>query len=264
MTNVYPDPRPMTAAEIARGIASGRHQPVDDLYERRSEQVFLDRGMPAAEAKAQAQFWARLKAADPTNVIGPADDVFAGRSRPASIPVDETTGRKVYSAAFNPSAAASTTGAAGPPTVLETPPIFQSNLAIQVDRFALNPGEVFFRALLPGATFDGAAPSMFVTGDLPPFTGSGVDASVLRWCPWYLRHSGALTSSRAQLLAIIEEFADGSPDYQRLQSVEGQDHLQAYLSRISGWAQSSPATPMGNEEIEQYIADLYGSPQPDE
>jgi hypothetical protein len=184
------------------------------------------------------------------------------RGRTPRIVTNPETGMSEYRSARTPSITGQlsvSTPTGGPPAILEKPPFFDSNTAIQVDRFALNPGEDFFRALLPGAEFVGAAPEMFATGPLPPLTGSGADPAILRWVPWYVRHSAALASSRAQLLMIIEETYDGSPDYQQVQSEEGQAHLQAYLSRISGWAHTSPEPPLGNEQIEEFVRSAYPS-----
>lgn len=233
-----------------------------DLTERRYEQVFLARGVPAVEAKKQAEFWAKLKTASPDRVIGPADEIIPARE--ARIEQNPDTGQMEYHSA-TPGLRAGLSGAVAqmlsgaPPTILEKPPFFGSNTAIQVDRFALNPGEVYFRALLPGAEFPGPAPEMFATGPLPMITGSGAYPSILRWVPWYVRHSAALAGSRSHLLLIIEETYDGSPDFQKVQSEEGQAQLQAYLSRVSGWANTTPEPPLGNDQIEEFIRSAYPS-----
>jgi hypothetical protein len=183
------------------------------------------------------------------------------------IETDPITGVREYRGSMQRYAAAGlslSVPSGGPPSVMEQPPIFQSNAVIAIDRFALNPGRDFFEQAMSGAAFAGPAPTMFLSGDLPPLTGSGADPSILRWVPWYVRHSAALAGSAAQLLLIIEETYDGSPDFQQVQSVEGQDHLQGYLSRISGWVQTSPQeTPDDTQELEDYIARTYFAPQPD-
>lgn len=177
------------------------------------------------------------------------------------IETDPITGVREYRGSMQPYAAAGpglSVPSGGPPSVMEQPPIFQSNAVIAINRFALNPGRDFFEQAMPGAAFAGLAPTMFLSGDLPPLTGSGADPSILRWVPWYVRHSAALAGSAAQLLAIIEETFDGSPDFQQVQSAEGQSHLQAYLSRISGWAQSSPDEgPDDSQELQDYISRTY-------
>jgi hypothetical protein len=151
-----------------------------------------------------------------------------------------------------------------PPLIAEMPPTryFQTGTAIEINRFALNPGEALYRQMLPGASFAYAAPTMFATGDLPLLTGSGVDPSVLVWCAWYLRHSAALTDSRAHVLEIIEESANNSltPDAEALQTDLGRDRWQNYSARISQWVSAPPRQSLsdGAQEIRAQMQRLYG------
>ena len=93
---------------------------------------------------------------------------------------------------------------------------------------------------------------MFGSGDLPLITGSGVDPALLAWCPWYLRHSGAFTESRAHVLAIIEEGLDDDPDTERLQTESGRGNLQQYLARIATWVTTPmPEAEMSDEEVDR-------------
>jgi hypothetical protein len=150
-----------------------------------------------------------------------------------------------------------------PPFVAEMPPsrFFSISDPVELDRFALNPGEAIYRQLLPGARFAYSAPTMFASGDLPIITGSGVDPSLLVWCAWYYRHSAALTDSRAHVLEIIEESASPAPNPDELQTPLGRDRWQNYLTRVNAWVSTPPpqkGLPTGTQALQDQMRELYG------
>jgi hypothetical protein len=154
--------------------------------------------------------------------------------------------------------------AIAPRAIMEIPPtrFLGDGSALEISRFALNPGETFYRQHLPGAAFAYAAPKMFATGDLPLLTASGVDPSILVYAAWFLRHTAALTDSRAHVLEIVEESAtDLGPDPEALQIDSGRDRWQDYFARISRWVSTPPQSeglPAGNQTLQEQMLRLYG------
>jgi hypothetical protein len=270
--------KPMTpeqisqAAQLGQQITSGAAATeAINLYERKCERALLNRGVPAAEGKTQAQFWATLKANSPADalIIGPdmtVDDMMAdwrartGRPEPGTFSIDPATGRSRYNERYSTDSYSALTYSA-PQVIMEKPPIqylrTQGSAEAQLDRFSMNPGEAWFRSIMPGATFAGPAPEMFNSGPLPPITASGLDPSVLARCAWPLRHSAAYTESRARVLMIVEESASPEPDYDSLQIDAGRDALQDYMLRISSWVVEPTDQPIGMEELEQQAAQLW-------
>ena len=252
MTRIDPT---MTAAEIAAEMSyAGRHLPVDDQYQQRTYQVLLSRGQPPAEAQSGAQFWARLKAADPAHVFGPADDLrdpTGTRSNVATITVDPVTGTRTYQAGYQPFTPRGF--AATPPVVLETSRVFGGRFPI--NRYALAPGREYVAQAVPSSELAGEGPTFFASGDLPPMTGSGADPSILPWCSWEMRHSGAFTDSASHLLEIVEASAEGIVEAE-LQNEAGRAALGRYVSRIFDWGNTIPADDREMSEAE--FAHFYG------
>jgi hypothetical protein len=158
----------------------------------------------------------------------------------ADAPWNRDTGGTVWNAAIN---------ARRPSPVLEPPPAsWGYGNGVKIDRYDLNPGLTFVKAILPGVTFVGAPPTMFSSGDLPIFTASGIDPELLLWVPWKLRHTAALTESRGRVLALVEEGDD--PEPHRLQTRDGRFALRDYVSRMYQWAVTPPPQPLSDGEIE--------------
>lgn len=108
-----------------------------------------------------------------------------------------------------------------------------SGTRVVVDPWAKNPLVDGYKALNPAtyaaALLDGPPPTLFESGDLPPFTTSGVDVMYLGWLPFGVRHHAATASSRGEVLQLIEDF--GKDPNGSVQS----DGLTAYLRRVSDW-----------------------------
>jgi hypothetical protein len=264
MTNAYPEPMPIPAKELADGIAKGKHLvhqlgPIED-YQRRYEAHFLRQGLSTAEARSQAEFWAKLKATETENwrVIDPdlsVDDLIMqhrlekGTADPSSITAATAASRGAYAAA----------SVGGPPSIKEPPPsrFFPISNGITIDRYALNPASDFYHQLLAGSSFVGSTPEMFGSGPLPPFTASGLDSSMLRWVPWTHRHSAAMNESRGHVLMIVQQGLAGAIDPEDMQSAEGRELWRDYMSRITGWVQAVPLDEQG-ANIDEQVARLYG------
>jgi hypothetical protein len=74
------------------------------------------------------------------------------------------------------------------------------------------------------------APTMWHLGNLPPFTASGADPSVLSALPPGTRHIGATLPTRAELMAFVDQYA-GAPEGTIIRS-PGWDEYQA---RVTNW-----------------------------
>ena len=74
------------------------------------------------------------------------------------------------------------------------------------------------------------APTMWHSGDLPPFTASGADPSVLLQLPPGARHIAATLPTRAALMALVDQQA-GAPEGTVIRS-PGWDEYQA---RVQNW-----------------------------
>jgi hypothetical protein len=108
--------------------------------------------------------------------------------------------------------------------------------------YALNPAVDELRTGEP-TTFAAAAkhntappPTLFETGDLPPFTASGIDPQLLADVPWMARHRVAATANRTEALAMIEDLA--GEDGLDLAAFEyGKDLANRdYHARVLKWA----------------------------
>ena len=77
-----------------------------------------------------------------------------------------------------------------------------------------------------------------------PFTASGIDPSQLRRVRFELRHSAAMTESRAHFLSLVEASTEGAmdDDPERLQTPEGRAAYAAYRQRVFVWATAGPDT----------------------
>jgi hypothetical protein len=78
-------------------------------------------------------------------------------------------------------------------------------------------------------------PTLFASGDLPPFTASGLDPAILANVPWYSRHALAAEGDRGKALDMYErltgpEAVVAAADYQNHQG------NSEYQSRVLGWA----------------------------
>jgi hypothetical protein len=289
MSDAYPEVRPIPGDELSKGVAQGLHltdaqratdpdrlaravaqadrlaassgynpgQPIDDQYRQRTYQALLARGEPPAQAQANAEFWARLKASSPENVYGPGetlDEIMAEyRAKKSGEPAPVSD----LPTSYQPYAAATSLPAAGPPPILEHSRSRWLGMAQPINRFSLNPGAEYY------AGISGPAPSMFGSGDLPIMTGSGVDPSMLRWVAWPIRHTAAFTESRATVLMLIEMSLEGDPEgWHDLVSPDGRAALDAYFAKIATWvmtlptdADGLPVTELSAAEYERY----YGS-----
>jgi hypothetical protein len=247
---------PIRQRIIAEGAAEMGLYPnakIDNEYQQQTYQALLRRGMPAAEAKQKAEWWARLKATDPTGdtVIGPADNPLVRLDQPR-IETDPVTGRQTYKGSFQniqPQTAFSGSSApvGAPPTMIEYSRNQWFGMDQPIDRFSLNPGQDYF------VSIPGPAPTMFAAGDLPVICGTDIDPSVLRWVAWPLRHTAAFSSSRSQVSQLIEVSLEGdAEEFAAQTSVLGGAALSDYFARVGTWVQTLPTEPVGDMTPEDF------------
>jgi hypothetical protein len=95
------------------------------------------------------------------------------------------------------------------------------------------------------------APTMWHSGDLPPFTASGADPSVLLSLPAGVRHVAATLPDRGALMALLDQQA-GAPEGTIIRSA-GWDEYQA---RVQNWGSGlhSDADPVPAPTAEDEIA----------
>lgn len=113
----------------------------------------------------------------------------------------------------------------------------------KVDRFSLQPGVDYLRAVMKNASVSGEPPPQLFasgTGQLPAYLASGADVDLLRLVAWQVRHAAAATSDSSLLFEMIEVSSDADDDPQRLQTDAGKRALQAYISRVWKWGTAPP------------------------
>ena len=232
----------------------------------RYEAHFLNKGLPAAEARERAEWWAEMKAAIPDQVWDPdlsVDDwLMQQRLREAGAdPATITIGKP----GARPPGYASSITLTAPMVRMEQPNLIGKRFA--VNAFALSPAREYWAAAAPGADFlDTAEPQLFNAGPLPRFTASGLDPSILTSCHWTLRHSAAYAESKADVLEMVEASAVEQMDYEKdldyaqLQNPRGRDHLGDYLARAHAWALGTAAEPPTDAEIDEAWDNLGGYP----
>jgi len=147
-------------------------------------------------------------------------------------------------------------------TPLPTRSIFKPNVTVYVDPWSVN-------ALLDDAVqsipatvnavivSNGDAPTMFESGDLPPFTASGIDPQVLASLPWKVRHAAAAEPSTAIVYKWLEQFVHSEPGVEA-PTAPG---LDEFVSRFQSWLRGQWTNPAfrGADPAQQAAAegDLY-------
>ncbi|YCK81225.1 hypothetical protein M1D89_19470 [Arthrobacter sp. D3-18] len=101
-------------------------------------------------------------------------------------------------------------------------------------------------------------PTMWATGDLPPFTASGIDPEMLRHVPWQARHAAAAEPDRAKVLGMIDNYQGGAE--QDIIEVE-HEGLAAYRVRMQRWMagfDKPKDAPMSQQEQDELYNQIYG------
>jgi len=117
---------------------------------------------------------------------------------------------------------------------------------VRIDPWAANPIVDGLQAKNPAtyaaALADGPPPTLFESGDLPPFTASGVDVQTLMRLPFAVRHFAATATTAGEVLQLMENYA-ADPN-----ASADSPGLSDYLMRVADWisgrnANRSPFAP---------------------
>lgn len=121
---------------------------------------------------------------------------------------------------------------------------------VEIDVFARNPLIDDMRQAVPSQYAQAVkrkrtVPTLFATSDLPLFTASGIDPSLLLQLPWVVRHAAASIAAGGEVSRLFEDFAPpGEESFEAALSyvaVSGWDQPnEAYLNRILDWGTVDP------------------------
>ena len=127
---------------------------------------------------------------------------------------------------------------------------------VQIDPYAANPIVDELKAKNPAtyaaALADGPPPTLFASGDLPPFVAaSGVDVQTLMRLPFGVRHFAATATTAGEVLHLIETYA-GDPD-----ATADSPGLADYLMRVANWISGRNAnrSPFARRNDAQQLGD---------
>ena len=114
--------------------------------------------------------------------------------------------------------------------------IFDPYKTVMVDPWAVNPllddaSQAIPATVAAAVAGNGDAPTMFESGDLPPFLASGVDPQVLMRLPYQVRHLAASEPSAAQVLALVEKYSN----HDDIIGEPASAGLGAYIGRFRDW-----------------------------
>lgn len=103
------------------------------------------------------------------------------------------------------------------------------------------------------------APTLFATGDLPPFTASGMDPALLHRLPYHWRHAAASNPDGAEVLSWLEKAVQDPEVYGSAD--DGQPHpgLMDYRARMERWAGGLRAPDVTREDAT--YPDTYRTPR---
>lgn len=95
------------------------------------------------------------------------------------------------------------------------------------------------------------APTLFATGDLPPFTASGIDPQVLLSVPWQVRHAVASAPSQAEAYQMLQDYSGADAEDAAALEHGGDWANEDYARRVREWEVA------GLSEDQAYVA-LFG------
>lgn len=118
------------------------------------------------------------------------------------------------------------------------PSAFSNSVEVTVDVTGLNPlleDAAQSHPCYPLAIQEAEPPTVFNSGNLPPFTASGLPPEVLLELPWQVRHYAASAESKATVLDMVERFADHPQAVRGLDDEYGSQGADDYLNRMKAW-----------------------------
>lgn len=116
---------------------------------------------------------------------------------------------------------------------------FRPTVTVAVDPWSANPllddaEQAMPETVAAARASQGEPPTMFDSGDLPPFVASGIDPANLRLLPWQTRHAAAVQPSASVVLGWLEQYGhdDIGPDMSNQFGVPGRAE---YVGRMRDW-----------------------------
>ncbi|MCU1612779.1 MAG: hypothetical protein JWO98_319 [Frankiales bacterium] len=140
--------------------------------------------------------------------------------------------------------------------------IFAPTVVVNIDQWGVNPLLEDAQQAVPAAVAlatqqNGEPPTMFDSGDLPPFTASGVDPRFLALLPWRIRHAAAMAPNAVVVLGWVEQY--GHDDTVEMRS----PGLDEYVGRFRMWLRGQWTNPNHRgadaAAVETAAGDLYDS-----
>ncbi|MGX7681343.1 E3 binding domain-containing protein [Jatrophihabitans sp. DSM 45814] len=111
---------------------------------------------------------------------------------------------------------------------------------IQLNPRAANPLVDDLRISSPSnyalAKTEATMPTLFESGDTPPFCGTDIDPRMLLQLPWQARHPAARETNRARAMEIFEACAGPYGDAEAATRYGADPDNQEYFSRVRQWA----------------------------
>ncbi|MGC5012976.1 E3 binding domain-containing protein [Streptosporangium sp. DT93] len=106
-------------------------------------------------------------------------------------------------------------------------------------------------------------PTLFASGDLPPFTSSGIDPSALLSVPWYARHAIAGETDRGKAAELLEAYSGPDGDVAaQADAVSSHAGNHDYRLRVDEW-QMAAGQLSSSAEWEKYHQQVAAASAPD-
>jgi hypothetical protein len=144
------------------------------------------------------------------------------------------------------------------------PPAMQPPAGADPSLYSANPILDELRRDRPGLVAiamreDPNPPKLFEDADLPPFTASGIDPSVLAGLPWPLRRPVAAAATRVDAYRLIDKYA-GAPDMARADLATAGENAD-YVGAMSLWLRGSGPPPVSyaNPQVQAGAGDDYST-----
>lgn len=195
----------------------------------------------------------RVSAAAGTNVIGRAIDAGVIRAGDRQGELARCMGEPGYQRGLEQRIADAGGFSALPPSASTSSVAAAAGRPAGVSSRHRNPLAAAAMARTPRVAARAAdpAPTLFATGDLPPFTASGIDPQVLLSVPWQARHAIASAPSQAEAYQMLQDYS--GPDAEDAAALEhgGDWANEDYARRVREWEVA------GLSEDQAYVA-LFG------
>lgn len=138
-----------------------------------------------------------------------------------------------------------------PSLMIERPSFDVPYKTIKIDAYSRNPFLDDYRQIDPegvaaARAHDSNVPCMFSSGDVPLFTASGFDASLVLRLPWSVRHLAAGSNDSAEVARIFEQCGDGTMASVHAADRFGGGHegLRTYEARLKTWFNARHVIPI--------------------